>query len=104
MRRIGSTGYREISPEWPQAANRGRTDLQLEAATDPSLRQLVLRKPGQFIVRIELDGPDGMREALATHGWRDGRDSLKPYTVDIDAGTVEGVPTKMLVMLRGPRA
>jgi hypothetical protein len=98
---INHTHYRRIPSAWPVAVHVGRTDISLDALTDPNCIEAVYRKDYCFDVKVLMED---LRSALATHPLRKCAKSsfmLAPFDIDIDSKTVNGVSCRMKVLWDG---
>jgi hypothetical protein len=96
--RIGQDGHERFIPTaWLPKPHLAKTDVCLDAATDPALKFVEYEKEGCWRVRIEMEA---LRRALETHPWREGKSTLCPFTIDVSASTVEDVHVPMTILWR----
>lgn len=98
--RIGHTSFRVIPEAWPSRRTLGRTDVSLDCLTDARCRQVVYAKTNCWTIRIST----AELARVLPYAFRDGTSITIPFTIDVGAGTVNGLPVAIDTMEPKPQA
>jgi hypothetical protein len=94
---VNGAVYKRFVPSKWSSRTGARTDLSLEAATDPRVQRYCVVASGRWIAVVDMESA---RDALSLHPIRQDKLALMPFNIDIARREIEGKPVKMTIVWR----